>query len=290
MNEMTVREDSFDRGLEAKKALIQELYCKGSSPEECEFFFHCCKLYKLNPFMRQLQFVKMGGKMTMIVTIDGLRAIAERTGRYAPGRDTQFAYDKAGNLQAAKVFVKKQTMDGTWHEVSATALMCEYGKSSGPMWKQMPSVMLEKCAESRALRRAFSTKVAGLYTVEEVGKEGKIDQLEECDSVEEQFFIPNESAEPMQSVQPIEPIAAKSDTMMLAVQIFQYLQSQKMDMDFVGAEDIFAYVTDFQKNYPNIDILDRIKKGGPSSRESFLTALTDWSLNRENQDDARNVG
>jgi len=171
-NEIAVVDD-FEKRLESQRDLVKSLFCKEANHEEFEFFFLCCKRFKLDPFAKHIYFTKLGGKVTMITSIEGFRAIAERTGRYAPGSDTVFAYDKAGKLFSAKVFVKKMTPDGTWHEMSAIALWSEYGvdgrgNSKKNVWGEKPHVMLEKCAEARALRRAFTMELSGLYGEEEL--------------------------------------------------------------------------------------------------------------------------
>ena len=93
------------------------------------------------------------------------RAIAERTGCYAPG-PTRYEYDEQKSLVAAFVTVKK-LVAGQWFDVEESAYYEEY-RGSSPIWKKMPRVMLAKCAESRALRRAFSSELSGLYSPEEM--------------------------------------------------------------------------------------------------------------------------
>jgi RecT family protein len=110
--------------------------------------------------------------MAVQVGIDGYRLIAERTGRYAPGRETTFEY-KDGQLFSATAYVKKQTTDGTWHEFSSTAFLTEYAaytkdKSLTHMWASKPHIMLGKCAEACALRKGFPAELSGIYTKEEM--------------------------------------------------------------------------------------------------------------------------
>ncbi len=152
--------------LEEKRELIMSLYCKGLSDPEAEHFFTICKKMDLNPLAKQIYVYKMGGKMTIIVSIDGLRLTADRTGSYAPGKETVFMYKKDGSLLAATAYVKKLTKDGQWHEVSAIAFFDEYCAQN--LWKKMPHVMLSKCAEAQALRKAFPAELSGVYVKEEM--------------------------------------------------------------------------------------------------------------------------
>jgi len=167
---------------EKKMQLLKDVFFKGSTNEEFELFVHACARSGLDPFMKQIYPVKRWDPtlnrlaMTIQTGIDGYRLIAERTGRYAPGREPVFEYDKDGKLFKATAYVKKLTKDGTWHEVAAPALYEEYvqtkGEKSGggptAMWVKMPHSQLSKCAESLALRKAFPGECSGIYTKEEM--------------------------------------------------------------------------------------------------------------------------
>jgi hypothetical protein len=132
---------SFD---EAQIHLLKSTICKGSTDEELKFFIFACQRTGLDPFAKQIYSVPRGGQRVIQTSVDGYRIIAERTGRYSPGREPTYAYDKEGNLFSATSYVQKQTKDGSWHEVAASAMMAEYdGKNN--FWKKMPHLMLSKC-------------------------------------------------------------------------------------------------------------------------------------------------
>lgn len=178
---------------EAKIDLIKRTVCKGSTNDELHLFIHACKRTGLDPFMRQIYAVKrwdgaLKREVMQIQTgIDGYRLIADRTGKYAPGKETVFSYSSDGKLVSSTAYVKKQTPDGTWHEISSTAYFDEYvclNKDRAPniMWATKGHIMLSKCAEACALRKAFPAELSGIYTKEEMeqadsGKE-KIEKVE----------------------------------------------------------------------------------------------------------------
>lgn len=163
---------------------IRTIICKGASPDEIEVFMMICKHTRLNPILKQIYFVsRWDGKLqknvfTPQTSIDGLRLIAERTGRYCPGPRPQFEFDANGNLISATAFVKKQTQDGTWHTVESTAFYKEYvqaytNKKTGEMevskfWAEKPCLMLAKTAEAAALKKAFPADLSNLYIEEEM--------------------------------------------------------------------------------------------------------------------------
>jgi len=174
--------------------ILKNSICKGVSNEEFEIFLMACQKTQLDPFMRQIYAVKRKAKkpdgtwgetMTIQTGIDGYRLIAERTGCYAPGPEPTYTQDTQGNLLSASAYIKKQTRDGTWHTVSASAYADEFvqtytDKSNGEkrpmgMWANMPRTMLAKCAEAQALRKAFPAEMSGVYTKEEMQQADPVD-------------------------------------------------------------------------------------------------------------------
>lgn len=152
---------------EAKIDLIKRTLCKGLTNDELELFIHACNRTGLDPFMKQIYAIKRGGTMTIQTAIDGFRVIAERTGRYVPGREPTFAFDSHKNVISATCYVKKMDSKGNWHEIGATAYFSEYSANNS-FWQRMPCLMIAKCAEALALRKAFPADLSGIYTSEEM--------------------------------------------------------------------------------------------------------------------------
>jgi phage recombination protein Bet len=144
---------------------IRNTVARGANDSQLALFLQVCKTRGLDPFSRQVHWTSQG----IIVGIDGLRAIADRTDRYVPG-NTNLEMDGDGRIVAAHVTVKK-LVAGSWHEITESAYMAEYSGRS-PIWTKMPRVMLSKCAEARALRRAFPSDMSGLYSQEEMDQAG----------------------------------------------------------------------------------------------------------------------
>ncbi len=178
--------------------VIQRTYFKGLSMDDIAVFGHVCKHVGLDPFLKQIYPVvrdtkqKDGTKkptMSIQTGIDGYRAIAERTGKYSPGKEPLFRYDKDNKLFSATAYVMKMTNDGKWHEVAATAIMREYLPTyTNDFWGSKPHIMLSKCAEALALRKAFPAELSGVYTKEEMDQAGP--QLEEAECEEIKQKVP----------------------------------------------------------------------------------------------------
>ena len=138
---------------------------------QLEVFIGACTRYGLNPLANQIYPRVSNKRLSFMTGIDGYRAIADRTGCYAGNDDPVF--DDEGKPRKATVTVYK-IVGGARCPFSATARWDQYypGDSAGRMWKKMPHLMLGKCAEALALRKAFPAQLSGLYTQEEMEQAG----------------------------------------------------------------------------------------------------------------------
>lgn len=150
-----------------KLELIKKTVAKGATDLELELFLHACKRTGLDPLMKQIYCIKRGDKMAMQTGIDGYRLIADRTGKYAGSDEPAYVLADDGWPDVASVTVTKM-VDGVPCKFSASARWKEYCQETSPMWKKMPFLMLGKCAEALALRKAFPAELSGVYTHEEM--------------------------------------------------------------------------------------------------------------------------
>lgn len=158
-----------------KVALVKRTIAEGATNDELAMFIEQCRRTQLDPFSKQIYFVKRGGKVAIQVSIDGFRLIAERTGKYR-GQVGPFWCGPDGRWvdvwlareapSAAKVGVLRSDFsEPLW----GVAKFSSYSQGVN-LWQKMPEVMIAKCAESLALRKAFPQETSGLYTTEEMGQ------------------------------------------------------------------------------------------------------------------------
>lgn len=162
---------------EEQERMIRDTFANGANPQEFAVLLEIAKVRRLNPLLRQIHFVKRWDRergrevWSTQVSIDGLRAIAERTGKY-DGQDEPDFVEKDGKLIACKVRVYRKD----WARPAVgVAYWSEYvqTKKDGSVtafWARMPHVMIAKCAEAIALRKAFPEDMSGLYVPEEMAQ------------------------------------------------------------------------------------------------------------------------
>lgn len=171
-------------------ALVQQQIAQNCTQEEIEFFQQVCNKTGLDPFSRQIYAIKRGGKnpkMTIQVSIDGFRAIADRSGKYS-GSQT-FWCDANGNWfdvwlkteppAAAKTVCYRIGSDhpfvavALWAELAQWETVWRNGQATNEkklatLWAQMPAHMIGKVSEAQALRKAFPAELSGLYSTDEI--------------------------------------------------------------------------------------------------------------------------
>jgi phage recombination protein Bet len=152
--------------------LISTTIAPGCSGDELRLFAYACQRTGLDPFSKQIYAIKRGGKLTIQVSIDGLRSIAERTGQldgsmsYWCGDDGVWTdvWLSSKPPAAAKTTIWRK---GAGHPFTGVARFADYNAGQG-LWSKMGATMIAKCSEALALRKAFPADLSGVYSSDEM--------------------------------------------------------------------------------------------------------------------------
>lgn len=216
-----------------KIELIKRTVAVGTSDDELALFLYTAKRTGLDPLSKQIHAIMRWNKsanrhvMTIQTAIDGYRLIADRTGKLAGISDPVFDDETKANPNKASVTVKK-IVEGHICEFTASARWSEYAalnETGGFMWKKMPYLMLGKCAEALALRKAFPADLSGVYTNEEMAQ---ADTVEGRKVIEAE--IERQKAEPA-SIPPEPEFHYTPKTGMLICRVIYSAQKQSQGKD-----------------------------------------------------------
>jgi len=164
---------------EKQLAALKQLGLTNAPKGDLAVFLHYAQRTGLDPFARQLYMIERGGKYTIQASIDGLRIVAQRSGRYAGqvgpywcGEDGEWTdvWLESTPPVAAKVGVWAEGFKEPAWGIAKFSSYCPLGRDGTPMglWKKMPDTMVAKCAEALALRKAFPNDLSGIYSAEEM--------------------------------------------------------------------------------------------------------------------------
>lgn len=182
---------------------IKATVASDTNNAEFNLFMEACKSYGLDPFRKQIFAIVYNKdkpdkrKMTIIVSRDGQRVMASRSGDYRPkttaadfviDTDLKSEANPIG-LVSASVTLFKQDKNGEWFPVFGEAYWDEFAPvkshydyatktfddtkktlDKSGNWAKSPRLMLEKCAESQALRAGWPETFGGVYAEEEIEK------------------------------------------------------------------------------------------------------------------------
>lgn len=181
-----------------QRAALAALGIKDASNADLAVFMHYCQKTGLDPFSRQIYLLarnsrdgdKWVTKQTIQVGIGGFQVIrdriAQRLGISVEYEDTVWYDAEGGEHQvwlrdeppaACRIAVLK---DGKRFPAIVRYKAYVQTNSRGEpnsMWARMSAEQLEKCAEAKALRRAFPNDLSGVYIPEEIRDEDQSEPL-----------------------------------------------------------------------------------------------------------------
>jgi phage recombination protein Bet len=235
--------------------LISSTIAPGCSNDELRLFAYACQRTGLDPFSKQIYAIKRGGKMTIQAGIDGLRAIAERTGEldgsetFWCGEDGEWSDVWIGNKPpaAAKTIIHRK---GAQHPFVGVARFADYNAGQG-LWSKMGAAMIAKCSEALALRKAFPADMSGVYSSDEMQQ---ADVTVEPVTVTEAPALPEKATGDAKLFQAGKAAIAKANSLEKLMEVIQRMEKRKPDLsDEQNAELLRIAVEREDALAPNVE-------------------------------------
>lgn len=165
---------------------IKNTVAIGATEYEFQMFMHLAQTYGLDPFNKEIWFIKdKEGKPLIMTSRDGYLKVAnEHHAEVHDGLVSDVVHENDIFEKTVDGINHKYTLKNRGKIVGAYALTYrkdrkyptyffapfeEYCKPGSRAWQQNPSAMIVKCAEAGSLKRAYS--ISGLVTREEMTEE-----------------------------------------------------------------------------------------------------------------------
>lgn len=211
---------------ETEIAILRSSFGKQLDPAEFKVFVQTASHLNLDPFSREIYCLKYGNHpMTLITSIGGYRTMSARSGRYLgltegtflvrtdqgqklTVKHSEFDPDEHVEIISATIGVR---VEGYPEPVMATAVFKSNAKKAqGRLmenWATMPDVMILKCAEAAAHRRAalFPDGAAAVYV------EGEVPEYYDVDAQPQQA-LPPATEKPVEPTAKPKPPKTKKET------------------------------------------------------------------------------
>lgn len=197
-----------------------------ASPQELQTLLAIVKNRNLNPFTKEVYFIKYGNNPAQIVVSkDAFMKRAEQNQNYDGFESGVIYEDEKGELKTKKgvILPRKATLIGGWCEVYRKdrsrpvyreVELSAYNTHKN-WWQKAPGQMIEKVAIVAAVRDAFSENVGGLYTADEMEQAAPIDvtprETQEDVKARKMAQIEQQRQEQAQPVQPEQELVEETE-------------------------------------------------------------------------------
>lgn len=197
-----------------------------ASPQELQTLLAIVKNRSLNPFTKEVYFIKYGNNPAQIVVSkDAFMKRAEQNQNYDGFESGVIYEDEKGELKTKKgvILPRKATLIGGWCEVYRKdrsrpvyreVELSAYNTHKN-WWQKAPGQMIEKVAIVAAVRDAFSENVGGLYTADEMEQAAPIDvtprETQEDVKARKMAQIEQQRQEQPQPVQPEQELVEETE-------------------------------------------------------------------------------
>jgi phage recombination protein Bet len=189
---------------EQKLSAIRDTVAKGASDAEFTMLMHLANTYKLDPFLKEIWFIKYGSTPTIMVSRDGLRNYAMRQEDFLGMMSQEVRQGDTFKFNPITGEIHHEIGDGSGPITKCYAIIKREGKpdhteiidfkeyydalsGKNAVWKTHPSAMGKKTVEVLALKKCYT--ITGLYAPEEMG-------LQESDAIVPEYSYVDDKRRP----------------------------------------------------------------------------------------------